>query len=317
MIRLLVSTCVVLVALGTLLWMGDKPERRYESEACPHRIIYDYTPDPAMGLVTLGGSRVRVSTSEPDFNAYLAAERPDAVPMHSVAHSIFSLEKEYVILRDLLENHAVKSVIIMIEPRRADFGAAHPDFTEIARLKDIPLAVSTLWPESPINAVRAARDIIFQHLDIFDKVGEQHRQMTVRGCDALDYRLDVGQLDQADRMYRTLGTERLEWDLMAPEEEGFLRWMAAYRALAQQTGTEIMFLLMTATSEPLPPDDLEIRFENITGLPLITLDRDMHDQLVAMGKRDSGHINKPGRDIFIPWLVAKIESKCRRTDGCF
>lgn len=314
--RLILAIGIVLIPLAALLWEGGSNERRYKSEACPHRIIYDYIPEDPMGLVTLGGSRVRVSTSERDFNAYLAEHRPDALPMHSVAHSIFSLEKEYVILRDLVEKHSPKSVLIMIEPRNKDFGAAHPDFVEIARLSDIPLAVTALWPEDPLNAVRAGRDILFEHLDIFDDITTQHREMTVLGCDTLDYRLDVTKLNRAETQRQSLGDRKLTWDLTGSDQDGFARWMDAYRAVAERSGTQVMFVLVSASSEPLPDPAIEQEFEALFGIPLITLDQDLHNELAIMGRRDASHINAPGREIFIPWLTAQIEAKCSRPDGC-
>lgn len=311
-----VAVVAVLAGIGATLWAGSLPERRYENDACQHRMIYNYAPETEMGLVTLGGSRVRVSTNATDFNRVLEELRPDAAPMHNLAHSYFSIGKEYVLLRDLLEHHSPKAVVIMIEPRKADFGDAHPGFADIARLSDIPLAVSALWPESPLAAIRAGRDIVFEHLFPFDRAGRQHREMTDHNCDRLDYRLSVDILDRAATRFETVSRTTLDWDLTQPAEDGFLRWMTAYRALSEASGTQVMFLLVTATTEPLPAADMESRFEEATGLALITLDPALHARLSADGKRDASHMNAAGREEFLPWLITRIEEKCSQPEGC-
>lgn len=316
MIRFRLVLICVMLALGAILLWGDEKERRYERSACQYRMIYDYEPEPAMGLVTLGGSRVRVSTSATHFNELLSKLRPEALPVHNLAHSVYAIGKEYVILRDLLENHKPKSVLVMIKPRSANFGSAHPSFIEIARLSDIPLAIKTIWPESRMNALLAARDILLQHLNPLERVGKQHSEMTDRNCDKLDYRLNVQSLHSAQRIYEVASQKVLDWDLTAPSERGFLQWMAAFQKLREKTGVEFIFLLMTGTSEPLPAADMGKKFEEITGMPLITLDRELHAKLSAGGKRDSSHLNEIGRVDFIPWLIGKIEQKCRRSDGC-
>ena len=122
MTRFVFACGLVMVCLAFVLWKGDQPERRSEDGACQYRMIYDYQPDPPMGLVTLGGSRVRVATSARDFNPILAQMRPDAAPIHDLAHNYFSLGKEYVLARDLLDEHDVKSILIMIECARTAIG---------------------------------------------------------------------------------------------------------------------------------------------------------------------------------------------------
>jgi hypothetical protein len=315
-IPFIISLLFVLGALTGLLIKGGTSERRYETTGCQHRMIYEYTPDPQIGLLTLGGSRLRVSTSARHFNEILAEIRPDALPPHNLSHNIYSVDKEYVVLRDMLDKHTVKTALVMIEPRKAEFGSMSAPFAEIAKLSDIPLAVHAVWPENKINAVRGARDIVFQHIDAFSEVGSIHKGMSLQDCDREDYRLNIGGLDKAQTKFMQVSGRALEWDLTDPSQEGFLRWMRAFKDLSEHSGTQIIFLLMTGTSEPLPAPSVRDQFFETTGLRLITLDRDIHDELSLNGKRDSSHINKVGRDVLLPWLVAQIEDVCNRDDGC-
>ena len=93
--------------------------------------------------------------------------------------------------------------------------------------------------------------------------------------------------------------------------------MQAYRDISNASGTEVIFLLITGTSEPLPAPDFAAQFEAAFGLPLIVMDRDLHARLARMGNRDNHHMTPAGRAVFLPWLVDQIEQTCRRADGCF
>ncbi|MFK7763596.1 MAG: hypothetical protein AB8B62_10055 [Roseobacter sp.] len=317
MSRFFIALAAVALLISTVLYVGASPERRYETADCQFRMIYDYEPELEMGLVTLGGSRVRVSTSARHFNTLIEDLHPGAVPVHNLSHSYYTLEKEYVLTRDLLEQHSVKTILIMVEPRWNDFGKADPDFLEIARLSDIPLTVKALWPENPLNAVRAGHKILIQHLGIFDRVDDPHRETTDRDCDRLDYRLDIPALERADDAYAKASQSVLDWDVTRDDHAGFLRWMMAFRSLQEQTGTQVMFLLMTATSEPLPPKTFADQFLETTGMELIVLDTEIQAVLAEGGRRDASHLNAAGRAVFIPWLVPEVEAKCQRPDGCF
>ena len=317
MTRFLIGLGVFLLAIVAMLIAGGTPERRYESAACQYKMIYDYAPDQPMGLVTVGGSRVRVSTNATDFNELLRETRPDAAPMHNLSHSIYSIGKEYVLLRDLARRHDIKSAVVMIEERSRDFGAAHPDFIEIARLKDLPLAVRALWLESRAGAVSAVKGVFLEHFRFFDSVGTPHRETTQYDCDQLDYRLNVEILADADDKFEQQLGQTFDWDLSASQEDGFAVWIDAYKRLADENKFQIMFLLFSATTEPLPSLATEQKFADIFGVPIITLDNEIHASLSKDGKRDASHINAKGREIFLPWLIERIEEKCTRPDGCF
>ena len=311
--------CIVFSIFTSMLWYGNSAERRYKNSACQYRMIYNYSPKPEMGLVTLGGSRLRVSTSARHFNQILNKLRPNYSPMHNLSHSVYSLEKEYVIARDMLAEKKVKTLLIMIEPRPGsnDYGRAHPDFLEIAKLSDIPLAVKAYWPESAITAINAVKGIIVEHLKISERVGKQSNEMSDRDCDKYDYRLNVDVLDRGLSTFNKISGIRKDWNLDASNEEGFLQWMKHFHRLSTKTNTQIIFLLLTATNEYLPKSKVENNFFNKTQMQLITLSPEIHAMLSPWGKRDNSHLNEKGREIFIPWLVEQIENKCMRKDGCF
>ncbi len=312
-----ITASLVGASITAIFYFGSQPERRYADNGCQYRMIYSQEAGQEAGLLTIGGSRMLVATSGRHFNDILKEAKPDARPVYNMSHSIFTLEKEYFLLRDFLERHSLKTALIMIEPRRKDFGSIHEDAAMIARLSDIPITVRALWPEDPIQSLVAARDVVVQHLKVTERPKEPHEETSLHDCDRLDYRLDIEGLNVADVKYRTMGDRRLEWDLSLEEEQGFLKWMDAFHDLKAAHDFELFFLVMTGMSEPLPPPGFETDFRQATGHKLIVLDDAIQAKLSNMGRRDSSHINEKGRDMFLPWLIDRIDAGCERPDGCF
>lgn len=311
-----IAVLLVLSAIASILYVGSTPERRYVDSACQYRMIYGQERGQQAGLLALGGSRMRVAASGRQFADILASRKPNALPIYNMAHSIFAFEKEYFLLRDFLERHSLKSALIMIEPRQKDFGSLHPDSITIARLNDIPTVVSNLWSEDKAQSLLAARDIFVEHLRFTKRAGKPHKETSLHDCDRLDYRISIEALNAADAIYEQMAGRWLDWDLSHEREDGFLKWMAAFRALEEKHDFELFFLLMTGTSEPLPVPGFDETFKGVTGHELITLDENIHATLSKMGKRDSSHINETGREVFIPWLIERIDERCERPDGC-
>lgn len=318
MARFFISLTFVLTAALAIFYLGDAPARRYSGESCPYNMIFGSGAREPIGLVTVGGSRVLVATSARDFNPILKRTHPNALTVHNLAHSRYSLEKEYILLRDLLERRSAKAALIMIKPRGSSYGSVHPDYVKIAKLKDIPTTLEATWQESAVEALSAVRDIFWEHIAFFDRTdGKLHPQETSIDCDRIDNRLNVPVLSEGTRNFPSIMARELKWDLSAPEEAGFMRWMEAYRSLSKKHGVEFFFLLMSGMTELLPAEGMEEAFEKATGMHLITLPEDMQRKLSPGGRRDTSHINKIGRDVFLPWLIKRIDEKCTRPDGCF
>lgn len=312
------SIGILLLAISGILAWGDQPSRRYVYDDCQYNMIYLADPEAPVGLVTIGGSRVGVSTPASEFQAVVDARASDAELVHNLTHGHFALEKEYVLLRDLLERRQVKTALIMMAPFGGNVENTHEDFLTIARLSDIPLAVFTLGIANFEDAVLSVRNIVWRHLNIFSRTtGALRGDETDVNCNRFDYRLDTEMLYRADQAYENEDLGTLDWPIASEEDTAFMRWMEAYRELEEQYGIQIMFLMITATDEPLPPAGFEDDFFERTRMHLITFDREIHHLLAKNGKRDSHHINLQGRQIFLPWLYDKIVEKCERADGCF
>lgn len=317
MLAFRVTAAAVLLGIAGLFWIGGSAERRYANSACQYQLIHQ--PPEEMGLVAVGGSRMLTALDAIDLNAQLDADGTPHSRAFNLAHSHYTLEKEYVILRDLFENWSPKAVLVMIEPRAPRLGMVHPEFTEIAQLRDIPIYASALWTEDPAAAVQSAVEILRHHLRFGPKLAERYRKPLadlVFNCHRGDYRLTLDHLEQGEKR-RAAGIRTFEWDTTVPEERFNRVFVRAISELAQQHGAQAIFIHLPRTGSPVPDTSASEAFRAATGVDLITIDKDLAKRLSASGRRDLTHINAEGRRVFLPWLIERVRSICRRETGCF
>lgn len=312
-----VTAAAVLLGIAALIWTEGTAERRYANSVCQYQLIHQAPEE--MGLVSVGGSRMLTALDAIDLNAYLDADGTPHSRAFNLAHSHYTLGKEYVLLRDLFENWSPKAVLVMLEPRAPRVGQVHPEFTELAKLRDIPIYASALWTEDPAAAVQSAVEILRHHLRFGPKLAERYRKPPanlVFNCHRGDYRLTLDHLELGEKR-RKAGTKTFEWDSTLPEERFNRVLVRAISELAQQNGAQAIFLHLPRTGSPVPDPTVSEAFKAATGADLITLDQDLADRLSISGRRDLTHINAEGRSILLPWLIERVRSICRIENGCF
>ena len=312
-----VTAAAVLIGIAGLIWAGGAAERRYANSACQYQLVHQ-SPEE-MGLVAIGGSRMLTALDAIDLNAQLDADGAPHSRAFNLAHSHYALGKEYVLLRDLFENWSPKAVLVMLDPRAPRLGEVHPEFTEIARLRDIPTYASALWTEDPAAAAQSIVEILRHHLRFGARLADRYRKIPadlVFNCHLGDYRLTLDHLELGEER-RATGTKTFEWDPAIPEERFNRVFVRAISELAQQNGAQAIFLHLPRTGSPVPDPTVSGAFRAATGAELITLNQDLADRLSASGRRDLTHINAEGRRILLPWLIERIRSVCRIESGCF
>lgn len=306
----------VVVALTGLIWFGDAPERRYVNSPCQYQMIQQ--PVQEMGLLTVGGSRMMTATDADDFNAALASVGEPHLPVFNLAHSHFSLGKEYVLLRDLFERWSPKAVLVMLEPRKSSYGEAHPEFAEIARLSDIPSYAAAILQEDGAESVRLILRVIRHHLRVWERLSPKQMALPeepLTNCHPGDYRLTLDHLMKgAQRSAK--GLKWADWDITAPEEQFNRTYIRQISDLAEANGAQAIFLRLQGTGEPIPEPGVSDRFRDATGAELITYDAQLEERMASIGRRDRSHINALGRETFLPWLIDRIRAVCRQDDGC-
>ncbi len=316
--RIVLTLCIAAVAGA--LWLGDRPERRYVNAECQYRMIHQDTDE--MGLVSVGGSRILTAVDSHHLNALLDASGKAHAPAFNLAHSHYTLAKEYVLLRDLFDRGwAPRSVVVMIQPRGKRAGAIHPEFAEIARLSDIPLSMRALWSEDPWAAISGAALILRHHFKFWEEVrlrkGTSLSERT-DNCHLGDYRLTLDELERgvAARKQAELNGP-MDWKVEEPSEEFNRIYIRAIADLARDHGAEAIFLNLTRAGI-LPPDPaFAEKFRDATGSPAIILPPELMARIDHSGRRDRMHINAQGRAYFLPWLISQIENACTAPSGCF
>lgn len=310
-----VAAIAMLGFLMATVLLGDRAARRYHGMDCQYNVIWgDANP---LGLVTIGGSRMLVASVVSDVESALDAKGFDHLPVANIAHSYYSVEKEFVLLRDLLSHRPVKTALVMVEPRGNSFGRLTPDFLTIAKLSDLPKAWQASGHEAPLAVFSDIWTSVTEHMKNWKYANEPVEKSTSRDCAPLDYRLDMIALEGAQRKYFEKSGQFLEWNLKSKEEQAVLKWATESKKLADEHGTDLFFILMTGTGESLPEPQFALNFKELTGVDLIVFSPEIHQKLSESGRRDGNHLNAEGRDIFLPWLIDQIAAKCKNPKGCF
>lgn len=304
-------------AFALVVWLGDRAERRYVNSQCQYRMI-EQTPD-AMGIVSVGGSQMLTAADADDLNAVLDKTGGTHAPAYNLAHSYFTLAKEYVLLRDLFEaGWRPRTVLVMLTSRNRRHGTVHPEFAEIARLSDIPISLRAIWAESPWAAIAGAAQILRHHLQIWEHVKlPKNAPDRVRNCHLGDYRLTLEHLQRGPEL-RALAAKRkvLPWDIAGPGEIFTRTYVEAIADLAAEHGAQAIFVNIPRVGTPLPAPEFPAQFLDATGVRFLTPPVEMARRLDAAGRRDISHMNAAGRAYFQPWLIEEIRSACTFDHGC-
>ena len=310
-----VAALTMSALLVATMLLGDRSARRYHGMDCQHNVIWG--DDDPLGLVTIGGSRMLVASVVKDVEAALDAKGFDYLPGANIAHSYYGVEKEYVLLRDLLDHRPVKTALVVIEPRGTSFGRLSPDFLTIAKLSDLPKAWQASGHEAPLAVFTDIWTSVKEHMKNWKFAHEPVGKSASRDCAPQDYRLDMIALEGAQQKFDEKSGQFLDWELKSKEEQAVLSWAIESKELTDQHGTELFFILMTGTGQSLPVPQLALNFKELTGVDLIVFSPEIHQKLSKSGRRDGNHLNAEGRDIFLPWLIDQIAAKCKNPKGCF
>ncbi len=323
------ATLVVCLVLGFLIVRGDSAEVRYRGSDCNYYLTYENTGP--ISLAGFGGSRMRTAFDADDLARILRdSGHPEAI-VYNGGHSHYSIEKEYVLVRDLLETRQVKTVVVMLQPRAMDYALISRDFKSIARVRDIPTIVNAVAHESLVEGVATSFKVLSERLKLpepvpscHDKKNAKrrlckvavHREDPTRNCHPGDYRADLDRLLDAESRVEKMSTQIREWDPTSLENRFTLHFIKRIQSLAASKDTAVFFLFLYRTGKPFLPDGLSERFKMETGAELLIPPRDMVSQLAIDGRRDPTHMNSKGRALFLPWMIAEIKSRCPRADGC-
>lgn len=315
MARFYFALALCAIGLGAVLVIGDLPARRYAYSDCLHEVSYGYSGHEA-ALLIAGGSRIREATTSLDFETYVDLDNRVNGSIVNLSHSIFSIGKEYVLVRDYLQRNSANITLIQIRPNLVPKERPRGDFEEIARLSDIPLA----WRAQESSGLAAqfshVKQIVLSHFSISEEVDPAAVNIQNGNCVWRQYPFAHAAMLYGVEQYGELGDQQLEWDIDQSLSKELGIWVNVFKELEDRYDTQVIFLLMTASNEPLPHPNFSDEFYERTGIHLITLPPDLHAQLITEGKRDLTHLVPEGREIFLPWLVKEIRERCLDSSQC-
>lgn len=314
--RFKISLAVVCTGFTALLTFGSLPERRYaDGMGCVYRAIY--RADSAIGLAVTGGSQMQTAV-DVNYTEELLAQRGISFdPVYSVARSNYSIATEHLLMEDLIEERTVKTALIMIEPA-ATANPLEDWVPQLASVADIPNLLSAMRGDTFTDRLEVVREVIVHHLKpTNDGLPPNYFAKPKPHCGRPDPRLDLKAMSDAEAARAELEGHALQWNLSDPLEQNLLGSVRRMKKLADQHDVELIYILMSATSDPLPDKSIEAAFFEATDVKLITFDEEIHTWLAENGRRDRSHINRAGREVFTPWLIDKISAVCARPEGCF
>jgi hypothetical protein len=300
---------------------GETPKRRYESLPCVYNAVFE-NRIPA-GLVTAGGSRLMVSTPPGEISEELGKRGVPHLRGFNIAHSIYGVETEYVIIRDFLEQHQAKSLVIMLNPRHIrglDYVQRH--LSSVAKTSDVFEYMRTSFWDNPTLVLSTSLKIISNNFKFFEKIpSSKIESEPVSDCSLEDGRLNLKQLEIAYNRYEVYQNNEfeppLDWDFSKIGEASQIEWVRKINTLASKQGTQVFFLVISSGKERLPSPETAALFKKATGSTLLYFDKELYSVLSENGMRDFQHLNIVGRNIFIPWLIDEVTENCTRKDGCF
>ncbi len=322
------ALCLVIAGLAVKLAYGGTADRRYSRSDCNYRLIYENKGPVDLAMV--GGSRFLTAMDSDDLSAYLKARRGYSPVLYNVSHSHFAIEKEYVIIRDLLDERKVKTVVVMMQPRNWSRNIVHEDFYKMATLGDAVTIVGAAATEDPFVALSAAGRVVLEHLKPSQRLASctngslndsrcrrhVHRKDPTRNCHSGDYRFDVRQLLAGERVRDVKLSRPLTWKINSARETFNIVFIRKLQALADRHGTKLFFLYLPRTNQSTPKPEFARKFEAATGSQILIPPPDLVKKLALGGRRDNTHINAAGRKWFHPWLVRQLESRCPDINGC-
>ena len=316
MLRFKVVLILVITAIVALLLFGSLPERRFaDGMGCTYRTIYKASGP--IGLVVTGGSQMQTAVDVEYLEELLAKRDINPNPVYSLARSNYSIITEHLLIRELIAERKVRTALIMIEPASSEVELPER-VPKLAEISDVTEVWSLMLGQDFSKKLDTIRQIFVNYFkptnggvppNIFG-VAKHH-------CFRPDSRLDLPIMADAENKWKSLVDTSLDWDFTDQLQKNLLNSVRAMKLVADQHDVELIYILMSGSQDALPDNRLEREFYEATGAAIITLDRKIHDWLSENGRRDTVHINQAGREIFLPWLIERIQKVCRRKEGCF
>lgn len=302
-----------------LLWL-DTPEARYQEYPCQYRLTY--AQEGPVEVAVFGNSRSMLAINAHDLRNSMAARGlvdPDAV-FYKFSRSWRAQEHQYIFIRDFLERHRVK--LLLLEYNNNPGRRYHPRLQFQGRLTDL----------AEVSLIDTHRDVVIRLTQIF-------RWILERGTLRIELLLtgkwknlsespvipavttDCTNFIQKVRPEKNLSTRKksegkmeklVSWNLDSGDERVTTYYTQKIIDLAREQGARVRLFYVPAYLTGWMPPEFIAEVEEFFGVSFFSPPRDLVLTLNQPGYfRDPTHMLMKGNRLYTEWLVSSMEGQGR------
>lgn len=300
------------------LWLLDNPRYRYITYACQYNLIYGQTG--RLDYAIIGGSRTLQSVGALELADAVREKTGREAVVYNLAHSWRGQGLNFVILRDLLERHEVKHLLVganLAQPKKY-----HARFYLVGRTTDLieSLIGQKRWgPNFTVvgditrmlieRLTKRASDWVRGKLQPRSPVTE-HAPAATKRCIGRDEPVDIWVLETAKARFEKYYVGKVwKWNFDDERERHNTHFYRRIVELAGEHGISVTFFYVhRAYYKPLDPAFAE-EFERRIGARLLIPPVSLAKELEADGYADQTHMTPSGRLRYTRWLYDQLSSE--------
>ena len=311
------AIAIVLTGLLIVLYHTDNPSYRYREFSCHFDSIY--RQNGKIHIAGIGGSRILTAFGAQQLERILINKNQDAPVVYNISHNKRGLDLDFVILRDLLENHEVDNLVVMVD--RQSVHLPQDEFFMVARIRDLFHYYMAQSFKPRLERISGVFRLLAKRLNRWGyakEISENiNRPAVTTNCHAGDMPLNLDRLLDGTEITDLKVMKPLVMDLDDEREQYTVYFLRLISQLGEQYKTNIFFVHMPYRNKPTFAHSFKGLFERKIGGHLIIIPVEIRQRLAEKAYRDNTHMYALGKEIYLEWLVRGIEEECRRSQTCY
>lgn len=307
----------LILVLVVLTFLTDSPKSRYQKYHCQYVMNYQ-SPNRSTDFLSIGGSKFLSAFS----NQYFLRGYPKKdIRMVNLGHSWKGVDQMYAMLRDHLENHQVKNLIILYQPSYPAWKRRyHPNLFLTAKLFDL---VEIILLDS-------------DYKNLFFRIGEFSKLLLQRLIWHLENGVRGKRWNTPKDSYETIAfgdcTEPNEvtpsaliarkkrlniikdkkkhrgFPLSGKDQSLTVKYYKKIQKMIENQGGTVYYLLLPSAYDLAISEKSRQQFESTFHRPLIVLDPAIKQALYKTENHyaDTNHMSDLGSQIYSEWVGHKI-----------
>ena len=302
------------ISIALFVYISNSPRIRYQPY--PYHYEYTYAHRGDVDIAFMGTSRTMRAIIAPYFEERMRRNMGKEFIVYDLSRSGRGAGLEYVLVREFLENHNVKLLLVHFNDSLKE--VVHPNFFKVARFNDI-LNDYTTHPDNFILRLNFISRMIGLklgesfHLLLQSNYLKKVYPTNVKTSDysfPVPVRPDVLEKALAKYSKKWKKLPHRNWNLNGPEEFRNTKYVHKLIKLAKDNKTEIIFFYIPRLYEPHISEEMISTFSTEFGIewlqPPLNVRLDMYE---PGGYTDTGHVNSRGAELYMDWLADMITQK--------